>query len=499
MTRKTNFFEQIEDYCFDRLDREIKLEFEAELLTNPELRDELDLWMEIQGAIEEKEILTLRLKLENVAKQNKPDSISNDSFELLEEFSEIQEISEILSSEELINFYDSLPKVHAYHHVSVKNENIHRFYKEQNGSKVFNLEDDLNEFDFEEFEGLEEAILEKDILQFRQTLKQVAKIVEPQFTVEEIDNYINGELTEIELLDFENDMLQNRYLKDEVMLHQKIEIAINENDIMDLRNQISNILQTETSWNVSKKSIEDYIDGELEGELLEEFILELHDNTDLMAEVELRKQINESLSERDILNLRNNLNIAREAAEVKKVKMFVPETKTGKQKFWRSSVAILIVLLGLAGVMRTSFVSFDKTYDNFYVAPSWSPERSLTYEIDLLQKANSYYLNGDWENVIKSFENLPADTKNKFVFDFYRGVSFQNLNKFEESISEYTKVIKHGDNMYIEEAQWFRSLCYLKLGNLENAKMELIAVIERKGHFENDAKAVIRRLKYSFK
>jgi hypothetical protein len=31
------------------------------------------------------------------------------------------------------------------------------------------------------------------------------------------------------------------------------------------------------------------------------------------------------------------------------------------------------------------------------------------------------------------------------------------------------------------------------------AKQELLAVIKRKGHFEKDAKAVIRRLKYSFK
>ena len=52
--------------------------------------------------------------------------------------------------------------------------------------------DDLD-MDFE-LEGLEEAILEKDVIEFRQTLKQVAKSVEPQYTVEEIDNYLNNEL-----------------------------------------------------------------------------------------------------------------------------------------------------------------------------------------------------------------------------------------------------------------------------------------------------------------
>ena len=53
--------------------------------------------------------------------------------------------------------------------------------------------------------------------------------------------------------------------------------------------------------------------------------------------------------------------------------------------------------------------------------------------------------------------------------------------------------------MYIEESKQLRNYCYLKLGNFEKVKKELLAVIERKGYYGNDAKAVIRWLKYSFK
>jgi hypothetical protein len=498
MILKTDFFDLIEDYCLDQLEKEFKLEFEAELMKNPKLRSELNLWIEIQSAIEEKEVLSLRNELENVAKQNKPIASSNESFELLEEFSEVQEITEILSSEELINFYDSLPKVHAYHHESTSNENIHQFYKKQNSPESFDFEEDLKDFDFEEFEGLGEAILEKDILQFRHTLKQVAKTVEPQFTVEEIDDYINGELSGSELLDFENDMFQNRLLSDEVGLHQNVELAIKEKDIMNLRSQISNILQTETSWNVSEKSIENFIDGVLEGDLLEEFMLELQDNTDLIAEVELRKQINESLSESDIFDLRKELIAAREVADVKKINMIIPEAKVGQIKFWRSSVAILVVLLGLAGVLRNSFISIDNTYDNYFEAPAWSPERSISNEITLFQQASVPYLNADYAEVVKILNQLP-ESNSEPVFDFYKAASLQNMDNYRDAIAGFTKVINHGDNLFIEEAEWYRSLCYLKLGNYKEAKMELLAVIDRKGHFENDAKAVIRRLKYSFK
>ena len=499
MTHNTNYFDQIEDYCFEQLEDEFKIEFEAELKRNPKLKNELELWIEIQSALEEKEILTLRNKLENVAKLNKSKISSNESFDLLNDFSDFQEINEILSSEELINFYDSLPRAHAYHHESTSNENINQFYKKQIDSEVNDFEDELNDFDMEEFEGLEEAILEKDILQFRQTLKQVAKSVEPQFAVEEIDNYINDELSENDLFDFENDMFQNRSLRGEVRLHKDIDLAVQENDVMNLRSQISNILRTETSWNVSEKSIEDFIDGLLEGELLDEFLLEMRDNADLMAEVELRKQVNESISETDIFNLRNELKSIKESSEVQKVKMLIPVDKTEHIKFWRSSVAILIVLIGMAGVLGKSLVSVNNTYDSYFESPAWSPERSVSSEMTILQQANIPYLNGDYAQVVRILNQLPEKNNENPVIDFYKGASLQNLGQYVGAISAYTKVVNHGDNLFIEEAEWYRSLCYLKLGNKEVTKNELLAVIERKGHFEDDAKAVLRRLKYSIK
>jgi len=502
MIPKTNFFDLIEDYCLGNLEETYKLEFETELKTSALLRSEVELWLEIQSAIEEKEILTLRDNLENVIKLNKPVMSGNEAFDLLDEFSEIEEISEILSKEELINFYISLPKVHAYHHVATSNENNHQFYKKQNAANINGIQDigdDLSDFDLEEFEGLEQAILEKDILHFRQTLKQVSKSVELQFSAEEIDNYINVELNELNVLEFESDLFQNRSLRDEMKLHQDIDLAIQESEIMNLRSQIYNILQTETSWNVSEKSIEDYIDAELEGELLDEFNSELRDNTDLMAEVVLRKQVNESINEKDIIDLRNELRAARKASEVKKVKMIFPESKEGQMVFWRSSVAIVIVLLGLTGVIGKSFFSVNNTYDKYYESPTWSPERSTSSEITLLKKVNISYMNKDYAQVIKIINELPETNSNSPIFDFYKAASLQELDKFDEAIAGYSKVISHGDNMFIEESQWYRSLCYLKLGNKEKASTELLAVIDRKGYFENEAKSVLRRLKYSSK
>jgi hypothetical protein len=73
------------------------------------------------------------------------------------------------------------------------------------------------------------------------------------------------------------------------------------------------------------------------------------------------------------------------------------------------------------------------------------------------------------------------------------------LNKYPKAVTEYSKVIDHGNNMFIEEAEWYKALCYLKMNKRAEAKKELLAVIDRRGHYQKDAKAILRKLKYSFK
>ena len=130
MTPK-NYFEQIDDYCLNQLDAEATVKFEAELKLDAELRKEVKLRMEIQEAICELDISDLRNKLKNVASQSKNVEPQKQSFELLSDFSDFEELKEELSSEELINFFDSMPKVHVHQHEMTSNENIHHrsFFK----------------------------------------------------------------------------------------------------------------------------------------------------------------------------------------------------------------------------------------------------------------------------------------------------------------------------------------------------------------------------------
>jgi len=502
MTPKTELFGRIEDYCLNLLDAREKQEFEKELALNEELREEVKLHKEIQDAVLELDVLALKGSLEKIQREIPISQEEKGAFALLEDLNEIQELKEELTFEELIDSFESLPKVHAYQHGKTTNENIHHFYEEQNTIDELNgVESEFEDIEFEDLNGLEEAILETDILNLRDTLKQVAKSVEPQFSVEDIDLYMNGELGDDILAEFESELEMNQDLQFELNLHENIEAAVAEDDIMNLRDEMKNIMQAETSWNVSEMTIEEFIDGELDEALLAEFNAEMEENTDLMAEVSLRQQINAAIGENDIISLRAKLGKARNESERKEVKSIVmPQFDVKSTKFWRNSVAMIIVLVGLLGAMNFGTNSVDNTYNKYFESPAWATERSVNENSTLnnLQQAQQLYNIAEYQKSIDVLNKVSED-EGTFVKHFYSALSYQNLNEFDKAIDEYTKVIDDGNNLFVEEAEWYKSLCYLRLNQKQEAKNELLAVIDRKGFYEQDAKAIIRKLKYSIK
>ncbi|MFV0591975.1 MAG: tetratricopeptide repeat protein [Draconibacterium sp.] len=501
MTPKTELIGRIEDYCLDLMDAQQKLEFEKELEFSQELREEVELHKNLQAAVLEIDVLNLKEKLQDI-QDAKSETSQNGSFELLDELEDIQELTDDLTFEELLDSFESLPKVHVYQHEKTDNENIHHFYKEQsqNGSEVNGFEEELNGFDFEDMEGLEEAALETDIMNLRETLQHVAKTVEPQYSVEQIDEYLNGEMSDSILAEFEAEIKQNKQLKDEVNLHLELDSALEEFDIMQLRNEIGSIMEAETSWNVSESTIEDFIDGILSEDMLEEFGTELKENTDLMAEVTLREKINSAIGEKDIMYLRNQLGEARRGAEKQEVKSIVmPKFDLQSTRFWRNSVAMIIVLIGLAGILNTGMQSTERSYNKYFDTPTWASERSVNSNVDIIQTAKIYFQQSDYAKVINELDKVTPQKDEAFVVQFYKGLSYQNLNKFDKAINEYEKVVEHGNNLFVEEAEWYQALCYLKENKRREARTELLAVIDRKGHYEKDAKAILRKLRYTFK
>jgi len=83
---------------------------------------------------------------------------------------------------------------------------------------------------------------ESDIMNLRASLNKIQRSeFQPSASIEELESYINNELSNEELASFEAELTSNQKLMDEIDLIKNIDLALSETDVMQLRNNLQNI------------------------------------------------------------------------------------------------------------------------------------------------------------------------------------------------------------------------------------------------------------------
>jgi hypothetical protein len=83
---------------------------------------------------------------------------------------------------------------------------------------------------------------ESDIMNLRASLNKIQKSeFQSSASIEELESYINNELSNEELASFEAELTSNQRLMDEIGLIKNIDLALSETDVMQLRNNLQNI------------------------------------------------------------------------------------------------------------------------------------------------------------------------------------------------------------------------------------------------------------------
>lgn len=83
---------------------------------------------------------------------------------------------------------------------------------------------------------------ESDIMNLRASLNKIQRSeFQSSASIEELESYINSELSNEELASFEAELTSNQRLMDEIGLIKNIDLALSETDVMQLRNNLQNI------------------------------------------------------------------------------------------------------------------------------------------------------------------------------------------------------------------------------------------------------------------
>ncbi|MCK9413337.1 MAG: hypothetical protein M0Q53_13640 [Prolixibacteraceae bacterium] len=397
---------------------------------------------------------------------------------------------------ELDEIGNYLQKLHIKnHHVSSK-EVVHDLFADEaammeSEHQLMSAEDEML------FEEIRDAVTEKEIIDLRSNLQSIAKSVSiHERTFEEIENLIDGELDkETESLIREEAILNNA-LSNEIDFHLEVNNAIEEEDIMQLRSTLKNMMRREYSHSQTVAGIDGYLNEDLDPEALSLFEDELMYNTELAADLNFHKEVDKAIAEADIMALRDNLrNIAREQHDQVNEKRGIATPKT-KKLFWYAAASVIVIMLVFTSLIRNKSYSSQQLYANYY-QPYKSGEgvsRSALSSSSGLNIALREINQGKYQEALKSMTMIPVMGRDGYSINFYSGVAYQELGEYNRAIGSFSEVVHHGDNLLVEQSEWYIGLCYLRIDERGKALEQFKLIASRKGFYGEQSNKLLQQL-----
>ena len=474
--------------------------FSAHQLETPRADKENLLIHEIEEAILEQDTQQLRLQLQNIMR---------DEAVFVEKMSAAFELAENVNMEgvdfdaeltrEMTDNFETLPKIHLENHHRASAEVVHQFYVDQQRKN-----DNADEFEEELADDaiwneIETAVMEKGVMDLRDSLRQIsASSHSHSYSVEDLENYIEGNMSTSALDIFEEELAVNPSLNRDIELMIDLDEAIAESDILELRETLELIMSKETSMGHSLQDLEAFLNGELDETDKETISMDLLENEDLQAEVNLLRELDQAMSEMDVIHLRQELHQISASVAVREEKSFVALGRAfNSVRRIGAAAAVIVALLTISLVMRYSVNSYDFNPGLLDETPTaLSSFRSAEPEVhSALSEGFQSYNQSDFNSALQSFRKVMEMDENNPAARFFSGASYQNLKDYNKAIQDYHAVVVHNDNIFVEQAEWYSVMCLLKMDEREKALHQLQAIVMRKGFYQNKAQVLLKQIR----
>lgn len=249
----------------------------------------------------------------------------------------------------------------------------------------------------------------------------------------------------------------------------------------------------EMKTNEMQEQLEKYLKGDMIGDELKQFEAILISNTDLLRELALEQELDLVLADSDVLDLKMKLNAIRQAK--RKVISLPPVFDGMKSNMRYVAAAASMGLLITAGVLTLSPRAYtaEKLFKMYY-----QPDKALVVNrsgnVNIVE-ALLKFQEKDFVSASNMFEEILVTESDNIALRFYSGISFIETEKYDKAIDAFNFIIKDNDNLYIEHAEWYLALCYLKKDQPEEARKQLLRIAnEENGFYRTDAQKILEKL-----
>jgi hypothetical protein len=461
--------------------------------------EEFRLSAEIDEALGEKDIMSLRSQLENITNHTPNTSVSEHSNDAEAYFGLSEEVVKAVNlnvdgyEPEIGNY---LQKLHIKNHALSSKEVIHDLFTEVDGNQeidhqLMSTEDELL------FEEIQNAVTEKEIVDLRANLQSIAQSVTVhEHTFEQIEDFVCGELDEeIETM-IRAEAMMNASLSNEIDLLREVNSAIEESDIMKLRNGLKRMMKKENSHSRSIEEIDNYLNDSMDELTLAHFEEELLSNSGLAAELSFHKDVDKAVSEKDVMELRAKLRgISIEENERSSEKLGVVSPKV-KRLVWYAVASSIVLMLAFSSMLMHKTYSPQQLYTSYYqpYKNGANVSRSASTTNNEMNAALRQLDKGNYPAALKMLQSASVKEQDGFSTSFYSGVAYQGLGDFKNAINSFNDVVRHGDNLLVEQSEWYIGLCYLKIEERENAVKQFRYIVSRNGFYREQSSKLLKQL-----
>ncbi len=240
-----------------------------------------------------------------------------------------------------------------------------------------------------------------------------------------------------------------------------------------------------------------YLDGELKDQERKWYEDELLSNPDLVKDLELHRDVNQAIRETDVIRLRNQLDKIHATVEPEYQESITRKVVQNKYVRIAAASVVVIVALGLfLNYILSRPADGTELFQRYYETPVLSVTVRSNAELDnLFHDAIIHYNNGEFTDALSLFEQVIEKDNSNMKAHLATGISHIEINQTKEAEESFETVIQHKDNLYVDRAEWFLALCYLKLNDLDNARQQFDTIAKNDlSYKQNEAKRILKKL-----
>jgi len=243
------------------------------------------------------------------------------------------------------------------------------------------------------------------------------------------------------------------------------------------------------------KSIDKYFDGEMSENELIEFEKNMKSDKKLKAEIEFQKEIQDSLHDKQIFDLKNNLEKIHNEAKIANnidanKEPVVRELFIKKIQLAAAVIVLMIIASSVFYFVNNRTMSNETLYGIYYEpAKTMLVERSGNNdEVNLMQALQKYNHN-DYTGAIEVFEK-----DNSIMAKFYLALSYMETNRMLDAVNLLKAIIEENDNLFVDQAEWYLGLCYLKLNETEKALIQFSKISQSNSTYKIKSEEVLKNI-----